>query len=62
MGQKLLRLYEFMEDEKGFPGKMELARRTKIPSAMAASTPDTPENVRAFVAVIREFTGKTPPG
>jgi hypothetical protein len=61
MGQILLRMYDFVEDEKGLRGKIQLAKMTLIPSAMAAATPDTPETINKFVQAIKEITGKEPP-
>ncbi|MBI5511820.1 MAG: hypothetical protein HY903_23945 [Deltaproteobacteria bacterium] len=61
MGKQLSALYDFVEDEKGLLGKMDLATRTKIPSSKAAATPDTPETVQRFIAAVREITGKVPP-
>ena len=61
MGQQLVKVYDFVEDEKGLVGKMELAKRTKIPSTLAASVPDTPENVRKFMEAAQAITGKPPP-
>jgi hypothetical protein len=60
MGQKLLKLYEFIEDEKGFTGRMAVAMRTKIPSTIAASQPDSPENIGKFLEAISALTGKRP--
>lgn len=61
MGQKLSKLYEYVDELQGLRGKMELAKRTKIPSTLAASVPDSPETVLLFERAIAEITGKRPP-
>jgi hypothetical protein len=61
MGQVLLKMYDFVEDEMGLRGKIQLAKMTLIPSATAAGTPDTPEVVHKFIEAVREITGKEPP-
>lgn len=40
---------------------MKLAMLTKIPSATASSTPDSPQNVQKFVDAVRTLTGREPP-
>jgi transcriptional regulator with GAF, ATPase, and Fis domain len=48
MGAKLVAYYSQAFRIAGFPGKVELARLTRIPSAQAEETPDTPQMTRAF--------------
>ncbi|MCE1189414.1 MAG: hypothetical protein LWX56_09760 [Ignavibacteria bacterium] len=59
MGEKLLRYYKFVAEEKGIGGKLELAKKTKIPSSLAALQPDSKENVAMFIQAVKEITGKT---
>ena len=61
MGQKILKFYEFVDDELGLVGKIKLAQRTKIPSTLAASVPDSPENLALFMTEVKGVTGKAPP-
>lgn len=61
MGVKLLKLYEFVEEKMGLIGKVQLAMKTKLPSPRAASAPDSPENLKMFLAAVKEITGLTPP-
>lgn len=61
MGQRLLEMYEFIDEQLGLVGKMKLAMLTKIPSATASSTPDSPQNVQKFVDAVRTLTGRDPP-
>jgi hypothetical protein len=60
MGQKILKFYEFVDDELGLLGKIKLAQRTKIPSTLAASVPDSPENLELFMTEVKGVTGKVP--
>ncbi len=61
MAEKLMQYYKYMADEQGFPGKLSLARETKIPSAKAALKPDTPENINLFKEAVQKITGKPAP-
>ena len=60
MAEELIRLYDFIGKEKGIPGKMELAKLTKIPSIRAASLPDSPELIKQFKDAIKQITGVWP--
>ncbi len=61
MGKKLVKLYEFIDDEKGIIGKVEAAKLTKITQASAIGLPDTPANIELLTRAALQVTGKTPP-
>ncbi len=61
MGEKLIKYFKYIHDDKGIGGSIELAKMTKIPSIKAASVPDTKENIDNFRAAIKTLTGKDPP-
>ncbi len=61
MAEKLMLYYKYVQAEKGFEGKMQLAKMTKVPSTIAAIEKDTPENVAAFKKAVQEITGKPAP-
>jgi hypothetical protein len=61
MGQKLIEYYKLISDEMGLHGKMKLAQETKIPSSMAATMPDSQENLLLFRNSISKLTGKPVP-
>jgi hypothetical protein len=60
MGEKLQKLYDFAKANGGLPVQMRIAMKTGVPSANAASTPDTPELIAKAKEVIKEATGKDP--
>lgn len=61
MGATLVKYYDLVEAARGRTGMVELAKATKIGSLIAASTPDSPENLAKFKAAVRQITGKEPP-
>lgn len=61
MAEKLMRYYKYVADEKGLNAKIILAQRTKIPSTQAAMEPDNAENLKLFMDVVKEITGKPAP-
>ncbi len=61
MGQKLVQLYSFLDQNGGLPAKMRLAMMTGIPSNKAESEADSTENLNKFKAAIKEITGKDAP-
>lgn len=61
MAEKLLKYYKHISDVQGLPGKIELAKITKISSSVAANLPDSPENIEAFKKAIKEITGQPAP-
>ncbi|MBZ0263867.1 hypothetical protein K8I28_04290 [bacterium] len=61
MGEKLMEFYKLISDEKGLSGKMELAKRTKLPSTRAALVPDEEETLVKFREAFKQITGKKPP-
>jgi len=54
MGVKLAKLYEDVKARGGVPAMVKLASKTRVPSSMAATTPDSPELIAKFLAVIKE--------
>lgn len=61
MGEKLMEFYKVISDEKGLSGKMELAKRTKLPSTRAALVPDEEDTLAKFREAFKQITGKKPP-
>ncbi len=61
MAEKLLLYYKYITTQQGIVGRVELAKRTKIPSSKAAIVPDTPEKIELFRQAIKEITGKSAP-
>lgn len=61
MGEKLVEYYEYVKEEEGFSGKIELAQETSIPSAKAATEPDSEENIEKIRDAIEDITGESPP-
>jgi len=62
MADKLMRYYEYINQEAGFSGKVKLAQMTKVPSTQAAMQPETQEILQQFKEAIRQITGKAAPG
>ena len=61
MGIRLVRYYEFVEEQLGRAGKVELARLTRIPSIIAAGQEETEEVLRQFREAVKQVTGKSAP-
>ncbi len=61
MAEKLLKLYKFVSDNGGLTSKVKLAQLTKISSTVAATAPDSPENITMFKKAIKEITGMDAP-
>jgi len=61
MAQKLTGIYEEIKKVDGMRGQMRLAMLTGMPSTIAASAPDTPENILKFNNAYREIAGKECP-
>ncbi len=61
MGQKIVKLYEFINANGGLPAKMRVAVITLIPSNKAADVADTPDAIAKVRAAIKEVTGKDAP-
>ena len=61
MGQKLLKFYDAIKNEGGFPAQMRLAMKTGMASPKAAAEPDSPDNVQKFKTAYKEITGKDAP-
>ncbi len=61
MGEKLLKYYKYVADQKGHTGKLQLAQATKISPVLAATEPDSPETINIFKAAVEKITGSTAP-
>ncbi|UYP47172.1 hypothetical protein NEF87_003457 [Candidatus Lokiarchaeum ossiferum] len=61
MGQKLMKYYQYIKDEKGYEGKVELAKKTMINSLIAANVEDSDQNIAKFKEAIQKITGKAAP-
>lgn len=61
MGEKLMEYYEYIQEEMGYSGKIELAKVTNLPSSKAATKPDSEENIESLREGIEELTGEKPP-
>jgi hypothetical protein len=61
MGERLLKYYKYVTEEKGILGKIKLAKLTSTPSTLAATEEDSPENINKFKKAVEEITGKTAP-
>jgi hypothetical protein len=61
MAEKLLLYYKYIQEEMGFSGRTKLAIWTKIPSTLAATRPDSSEDIKKFKEVIEKITGKPAP-
>lgn len=61
MAETLMRYYSLVEKEGGLAAKIKLAVETKLPSAMAAVAPDSPQNIDMFRRVYTQITGKRAP-
>ncbi len=61
MGVKLLKFYDLIKAEGGFPMQMRLAMKTGMAAPVAGTTPDSPENIQKFKAAFKEIAGKDAP-
>ena len=61
MADKLMKYYQYVDQEAGMAGKIKLAQMTKTPSTKAATQPDTPEILLQFKEAISKITGKPAP-
>ena len=61
MGDKIEKLYDFIQAEGGIPAKMRIAMQTGVPSNKAAATPDSDEVLAKFRAAIKDVIGKDAP-
>jgi hypothetical protein len=61
MAEKLIRYYTYVFEQNGYAGKVELAMLTKVPSVIAATEPDSPENLEKFKAAVEQITEKPAP-
>jgi hypothetical protein len=61
MADKLIKYYAYITKIKGFKGKIDLAKKTKLPSTKAALVPDDAEHINLFKSAIKEITGTEAP-
>ena len=61
MAEKLLKYYQYVVQIKGVSAKAQLAGKTNIPSIIAATVPDSPENIQKFKKAVAEITGMPAP-
>lgn len=61
MAEKLIKYYQYVSEEKGFSGKVQLATSTKVPSTQAALEPDSPELLKVFKDAVEKITQKPAP-
>lgn len=61
MAERMMQYYAYVGKEKGLGAKIELATATKIPSTTAATSPDSPENLKLFREAVEKITGKPAP-
>ncbi|MDQ2052536.1 XylR N-terminal domain-containing protein [Natronolimnohabitans sp. A-GB9] len=61
IGEELMKYYSYMGDKKGHTGKMELAKKTRMPETKASTASDRKENIEMFREAIEEIIGKRPP-
>ncbi len=61
MGERLLRYYKYIGEKQGLDGKRKLAFATGLPSIVAATEPDSRENLEAFKKAVEEITQQPPP-
>ena len=55
MGARLVKFYEQAKAKGGIPGMVKLAAKTRRPSVLLESTPDTPENIRLFEQTMKDL-------
>jgi hypothetical protein len=55
MGARLVKAYELVKAQAGLPAQMRLAIKTLIPSAKAATEPDSDENINKFKEALKEI-------
>ena len=61
MGERLIRYYMYIGERAGLDGKRKLAFATGLPSILAATEPDSKENLEAFKKAVEEITQAPPP-
>ena len=61
MAEKLLKYYKYIYDLKSLEGRIELAKKTNVPTPRAAMEQDSRENIELFRKAIRELTGTDAP-
>jgi hypothetical protein len=61
MAERLLQYYSYINKKQGLLGKIELAKRTKVPSVKASLEPDSPELIALFKNEVGKITGESAP-
>ncbi len=55
MGDRLVEYYSKAKEKRGMEGKIKLAMLTKMSSAQAKESPDSPENIKLFEEAIAQI-------
>lgn len=58
MGLRLLKFYEFVNNQGGTQAQMRLQVMTGLTTTKAAAAPDSDENIGRFQAAVKEITGQ----
>jgi len=61
MADKLIKYYNYVAEQKGILAKGKLAELTAMPSVIAATQPDSRENIEKFKAAVAKITGSPAP-
>jgi len=61
MAEKLVRYYQYVVEKNGISAKAQLAGKTVISSLIAATEPDSTENIEKFRKAVEEITGMPAP-
>lgn len=61
MGEKLLKYYHYIQEQKGLEGRVMLAQFTKIPSTKASMELDNADNIKIFKEAVQKIIGKDAP-
>lgn len=59
-GEKLMEYYNFMEEQEGLDGKIQLAKETNLPETKASTAVDSKENIQMFQQAIKDILGEHP--
>ena len=55
MGSQLMAYYDKAREKGGFQAGIKLAMMTKMSSTVAASAPDSPENIKKFEDALNQI-------
>jgi hypothetical protein len=60
-GDKLIEYYNYVAEERGLEGKMQLAKETNLPETKASISIESKENIEMFREALEEILGERPP-